>query len=313
MSVKTNDEIMFISIVVPVFQAEQTIFPLVEQIVNVCTQTGCKFELILVEDGSRDSSWEIISNLANANPSIKAVKLSRNFGQHPAIFAGLQLSNGDAVVVMDCDLQDSPSEIPKLIDSLNKYDVALAQREKRKDSFSRVLSSAVFYRFLSYMSGMKQDSSVANFGAYKRKVIEAVLSSQESNKYFPLAVQWTGFDTVKVPVVHSKREFGKSNYTFNKLMKLALDITLSFSEKPLKMTLILGLFLTLTGVCLAIYNVALTLISGVVAPGFTTVIVSIWAFSGINTLVLSIIGIYLGRVYNEVKQRPVFIVSECIN
>lgn len=305
-----GNEDLGISVVVPVYQAEHTLPELGRQLTEVLESLVTSYEIILVDDGSTDQSWRLICQLQAQNPAIKGYKLSRNFGQHPAIFAGLEKATGNQIVVMDCDLQDVPSEIPKLVEAVERFDISLAQRKDRQDSFARRVTSFFFYGFLSYMTGLKQDASVANFGVYKRKVIQSVLSSHESYKYFPTAIQWSGFKSVKVPVSHANRHAGKSNYNLKRLIRLAMDITLAFSDKPLRLALVVGIFLSLSGMIFAGIIVVQTLTEGTAFPGYTSLIASIWAFSGINTLVISLVGLYVGRTYTETKKRPLYIIDE---
>jgi len=235
-----------ISIVSPVYLGETLVPVLVERTRNELNTITSDFEIILVEDGSPDSGkgWEAIKKEAATDNRVKGIKLSRNFGQHYAITAGLDAACGHWVVVMDCDLQDKPSEIKKLYaKALEGFDIVLARREVRQDKGAKKFFSRQFYRMLGYLTGTKQDPTIANFGIYNIKVIEAIRSMREPIRYFPTMVRWVGFSNISINVEHGAREVGVTTYNFKKLMRLAMDIMLANSEKPIRLTIKLGLLL----------------------------------------------------------------------
>lgn len=300
-----------ISIVSPVYRAEKIIPELVARIEAAISQITDNYEIILVEDSSPDESWGIIEKIAANKPHLKGIKLSRNFGQHYAITCGLDHAKGDWVVVMDCDLQDQPEEIIKLYNkALEGYDVVLAKRNERKDRFFKKLFSKVFYRTLGYLTGSQQDETVANFGIYSQKVIHCVNSMRESIRYFPTMVQWVGFKQAKVDIVHSSRIQGETSYNFKKLFNLALDIVLAFSDKPIRLTIKFGLFISLMAFFIAVYFLVKWLIGGVVVLGYTSLIVSVWMLSGFIISTLGAIGLYVGKTFEGVKQRPIYIIEK---
>ncbi|WP_395053513.1 glycosyltransferase family 2 protein [Flavobacterium sp.] len=230
-----------ISIVSPVYRAEKCINKLVEEIQLVMNKINVSYEIVLVDDRSPDNSWEAIKQISKNNLSVKSIRLSRNFGQHPAIMAGINNANGEWIVVMDCDLQDQPKEIEKLYNkALEGFDVVLARREKRKDSFLKRLSSKIFYKIFNYLSGIDANSEVANFGIYNRKVINAVSQVNDYVKFFPLFIKWVGYNTTSIVVEHDNRNDGKSSYSLSKLIALAFDTIISFSDKPLKIFTAIG-------------------------------------------------------------------------
>jgi len=303
----------YISVVTPVYKAELMVDGLVERIQKVLSVLTDDFEIILVEDGSADASWTAIEKVVRSMPKVKGVKLSRNFGQHNAITAGLDESKGDWVVVMDCDLQDRPEEIPKLLSEARKgFDIVYARRSDRNDSFLKKLSSVIFYKFFGWISGVPQDSSIANFGIYSRNAINAVNSLREPLRSFATMIKWVGFKSSCVSVEHAKREVGKSTYSFRKLLQLALDISIAFSDKPLKLTVKLGAIISLGSVIFGIITLIRYFSGLITEPGYTSLILSIWFLSGLIIFVLGVLGLYLGKVFEGVKRRPLYIVEKVI-
>jgi len=305
---------MLLSIVSPVYNAELQLHELINRIQIAVKNLQIDYEIILVDDYSPDNSWIIIEELAKGNPKIRGIKLSRNFGQHYAITAGLDQTNGDYVIVMDCDLQDRPEEIPNLyFKALEGYKVVLARREVRKDAFIKKLSSKIFYRVLAYLTGSSQDESIANFGIYHRDVIRQVCRMRERIRYFPTMVQWVGFEQTSINVVHASREEGSSNYNFKKLFNLALDIMLAYSDKPIRLTIVLGLFVAFTGFLFAIYTLILYFSGQIIVVGYASLIISIWLLSGLILATLGIVGLYIGKIFQGVKDRPIYIIDKSVN
>lgn len=302
-----------ISVVSPVYKAEKTIEELINRIAKVVSKITNDFEIILVEDCGGDNSWTIIEELAKTNKYLKAVKLSRNFGQHYAITAGLDLVNGEWIVVMDCDLQDRPEEIIKLYQKAQEgYDVVLARRYNRKDQSLKKFFSAAFYRTLGYLTGSKQDETVANFGIYKRKVIDAIGQMRESIRYFPTMVKWVGFAVTKIDVEHDFRGEGKSTYNFKKLIRLAMDIILAYSDKPIRLLISFGLMVSSFSFLFALITFIRWLRGDILVLGYTSLLISIWFLSGILITTLGLVGLYVGKTFEGVKKRPIYIIDKKI-
>jgi dolichol-phosphate mannosyltransferase len=300
-----------ISIVSPVYRAENIIDKLVDEIQKVMKQLNVTYEIILVDDRSPDNSWEVMKQLSSSIPQVTSVRLSRNFGQHPAIMAGLSIAKGQWIVVMDCDLQDQPKEISKLYSkAIEGFDIVLASRQKRQDSFSKKIFSKLFYKVFNYFSGIDVNSEVANFGIYNQKVIYSVLQIDDYIKFFPLFIKWVGFNTAVVPVEHKEREIGSSSYNVIKIFSLAFNTIISFSEKPLKIFTIIGFLISFISLIFGCYYLYEALIGQIKEPGFSSLIISIWLLSGIIISTIGIVGIYLGKTFNQVKERPVFIIDE---
>jgi dolichol-phosphate mannosyltransferase len=305
---------VFFSIVSPVYRAEKIIPTLVKRIEDSISQITSNYEIILVEDCGPDNSWAAIESIAKTNLRVKGIKLSRNFGQHYAITAGLDQCKGDWIVVMDCDLQDQPEEIINLYAKAKEgFDIVLARRAQRKDGFFKRFFSAAFYKTLSYLTGSEQDETVANFGIYNKKVIDAVVTMRESIRYFPTMIKWVGFESAKIDVVHDSREEGESSYDFKKLLKLALEIILAFSDKPLRLMIKIGLIISLVSVIIAIDAIYSWLNEDISVLGYTSIIVSIWLLSGIIISTLGLVGLYVGKTFEGVKNRPIYLIQKKIN
>ena len=305
---------VFFSIVSPVYRAEKIIPTLVKRIEDSISQITSNYEIILVEDCGPDNSWAAIESIAKTNLRVKGIKLSRNFGQHYAITAGLDQCKGDWIVVMDCDLQDQPEEIINLYAKAKEgFDIVLARRAQRKDGFFKRFFSAAFYKTLSYLTGSEQDETVANFGIYNKKVIDAVVTMRESIRYFPTMIKWVGFESAKIDVVHDSREEGESSYDFKKLLKLALEIILAFSDKPLRLMIKIGLIISLVSVIIAIDAIYSWLNGDISVLGYTSIIVSIWLLSGIIISTLGLVGLYVGKTFEGVKNRPIYLIQKKIN
>lgn len=307
-------ENILISIVCPVYKAEKVIHELVKQLETELIKITHNYEIILVEDCGPDKSWGLIEEIGQSNVKVKGIKLSRNFGQHYAITAGLDQSKGDWVVVMDCDLQDRPDQIHKFYNkAIEGFDVVQGRRENRKDSFLKRKFSLFFYKVLAYLSGYSQDSSIANFGIYHRKVIDSVVSMREKTRFFPTMIAWVGFPRTVVNIEHSARAEGKSSYSFDKLFNLALDIILAYSDKPLRLIIKLGLLTSVFSVLYAVYNLYKFLKGEIIVMGYTSIIVSLWFLAGVIMLILGVVGLYIGKTYEGVKNRPLYLIDKTVN
>ncbi|MBQ2055354.1 MAG: glycosyltransferase family 2 protein, partial [Bacteroidaceae bacterium] len=287
---------MELSIVSPIYRGEKMLDELVRRIIDSVKDITDDYEIVLVNDCSPDNSWEKIVQLCNENKKVKGVNLSRNFGQHYAITAGLSKTSGNWVVVMDCDLQDRPEEIPNLYAKTREgFDSVFAQRVERQDTFMKRLSSAAFYFVFSFLTDSKQDKSVANFGIYNRKVVNAILSMGDSIRYFPIMAQWVGFRKGYLPVQHAERQVGSSSYSFFKLIRLASDNMIGFSDKPLRLMLTFGFYVVIGSLLVALYYFVKWCLGLIVVDGFTTMVISLWLIAGILTMMLGITGLYIGK------------------
>ena len=272
------------------------------------------FEIILVNDASPDDSWNMILLESKCDKRVKGLNLSRNFGQHKAITAGLSYANGDWVIVMDCDLQDRPEEIPKLFKkAMEGYDIVQGERTIRQDGFLKRMSSTLFNAVFRYLSGIKKDKKIANFGIYKHDVIKAVCKMPERDRAFSQLIRYVGFKSTSIPIEHGSRLEGKSSYTLHKLLKLAFEIIISNSNKPLRLMVGLGFIMALFSMLVALYNVVAYFFGIIEVAGFTTTVFSIWFVGGLLMMQMGIIGIYIGKVFDQVKGRPLYVVMDQVN
>jgi polyisoprenyl-phosphate glycosyltransferase len=301
---------MEISIITPVYGCKDCLYELYYRLTESLKFVTDNYEIIFIDDASPDKPWEFLSQLCQKDTHVKAIELSRNFGQHFAITAGLENASGKWIVVMDCDLQDQPEEIPKLYKkALEGFDIVQAQRKVRKDHLFRRLFSFCFYKLLGFLTDTKQDHTIANFGIYSKQVIEATLKMKDSIRYFPAMIQWVGFNSVVVEVEHSERISGKTSYNLKQLLSLGTNVVLSFSEKPLLLVVRFGMLVSFCSLVAGIIFLIKYYMGKIEVLGFTSLILSIWFLSGIIIFILGIIGLYLGETFDRVKERPLYIIK----
>lgn len=303
-----------LSIVSPVYSAEKMVHMLVERIVKSVTTITEDFEIILVNDASPDASWSVIEHECAQDKRVKGINLSRNFGQHYAITAGLHYAQGEWVVVMDCDLQDRPEEIPALYQkALEGYDIVYARRVDRQDKGLKKLSSTIFHKTFDWLSGSTTDKTIANFGIYKQCVIAEYNRMPELARSFGTLIRYLGFTKTTIDVQHAERAEGQSSYNLYKLLKLSFDVIIANSNKPLRMAVGLGFGMSALSFLLALYNVIARLVGFISFPGYTTTVFSIWFVGGLMLFVMGILGLYIGKIFDQVKGRQLFIVKDKVN
>lgn len=304
----------YLSIVSPVFGSPELVGELCNRLHNVLPTITNDYEIVLVFDCSPDDGWEQIEEQCALDPRVRGVRLARNFGQHPAITAGLTVASGDWVVVMDCDLQDQPEEIPRLYaHAQSGFDLVLGQRQRRQDSALKTLGSRMFYRAFSYMTDTQQDPRVANFGIYRRCVIDAILSMGDYVRYFPTMAQWVGFRRDSIAIEHAPRTQGKSNYSVRKLLSLAFDTIIVFSDKPLRLTVQVGMAIWILSSTVSVVYFVRYLLGQITVSGYTSLFLSIWFLGGIIVFLLGVVGLYLGKTFDQAKGRPTYIVAATKN
>lgn len=301
-----------LSVVSPVYGCVGCLEALADRVWAAIAPGGESFELILVDDGSPDGAWSRIKEIAATRPWVRGLRLSRNFGQHPAIAAGLLHARGEWVAVMDCDLQDVPEELPRLFDAARRQglDGVFGQRLDRQDRPGKRASSRAFFWLLSWLTGVPQDASTANFGVFHRRVVSAVNAMPEHDRSFPLMVRWTGFRLGKLPVQHGSREQGRSGYTLRKLLALATSIALGYSEKPLRLVALTGIGFSAFAFLMVALSILKWFDGEIAVAGYTSIIASIWLVGGACMACLGIVGLYVGQVFRNVQGRPSFIVAE---
>lgn len=305
---------MQLSVVSPIYKGEKMLDELVSRIEASVETFTFDYEIILVNDCSPDESWTKVKEICSRDNKVKGINLSRNFGQHYAITAGLAESTGEWVTVMDCDLQDRPEEIPNLYKkALEGFDTVFAQRTERKDKFLKRLSSTLFNTTFAFLTDQEQDKTVGNFGIYSRKVINAVLSMGDSVRWFPIMVKWVGFHIGYLPVEHSERAEGKSSYSLRRLLSVASDNMVAFSNKPLRLMLQFGFIVVVLSIIIALFYLIRYLSGGIEVDGFTTMVISMWLLGGIMIMLIGMTGIYIGKIFDKTKERPLYIIREKLN
>lgn len=299
-----------LSVVVPVYRAAECLHELQRRLTASLEQITSDFECILVEDCGGDESWQIICDIARRDPRFRGIQFSRNFGQHHGITAGLDHCRGAWVVIMDCDLQDAPEEIPALYAKAQEgFDVVLAQRANRKDSTEKTLSSRLFYQLFNYLTDMKYDPRVGNFRIMSAKVVENCRAMREGLRFLPGMVEWMGFPAAKIEVEHGMRYAGESTYTFRKLLRLGADTIIAYSDKPLRLSINLGFGIAGLSFIIGMILLLYALFHDIPILGWSSLIVSLFFLGGMIIANLGIIGIYLGKTFDETKKRPLYIIN----
>lgn len=305
---------MKLSIVSPIYKGEKMLDELVSRIETSVSTITDDFEIILVNDQSPDNSWQEIEKLCAYDKHVKGIELSRNFGQHYAISAGLANCTGDWVIVMDCDLQDRPEEIPNLYSKAQEgWDIVYARRANRQDSGFKKFESQAYHRVFDWLSGMTTDESIANFGIYKKCVIDEYNKMPEKARAFGSLIWYLGFRVSTIDVQHAERAEGTTGYTLAKLIKLSTDVIISNSNKPLRMAVALGFFMSSIAFLLAFYNLIAKLAGIIQVSGYTTTVFSIWFVGGLILFVMGILGLYIGKIFDQVKDRQLFIIRTKLN
>ena len=300
-----------LSVVVPVYKAEDCLCELYRRLCAAIEPLTRDFEILFIEDCGEDSSWEIILDLSKKDPRVKGIKFSRNFGQHHGITAGLDHCSGEWTVVMDCDLQDRPEEIPNLYrKAMEGYDVVLARRVHRKDKPSKVLGSKFFYWVFSYLTETQYSREVGNFRIISKKVVRSLRSMREQLRFFGGLVHWLGFPTASVEVQHDPRFKGETTYTFKKLYKLAFEAIIEHSDKPLRLCVKFGFTMAAVSFCFGVFLLAKALYFRSPVLGWSSLIISMYFLGGVIITILGVMGVYLGKTFDEVKRRPLYIISD---
>lgn len=305
---------MDLSIVSPVYMGEKMLEELVRRIHEAVRPLTSDYEIVLVNDCSPDASWKKITEICTKDKQVKGINLSRNFGQPYAITAGLSYAKGDYVAVIDCDLQNKPEDLPAMYrKALEGYDIVSARRVVREDTFLKRMSSAVFHRVYDFLSGFETDKAVAEFGIYSQKIVRVYCSIPEYSRSFVELIHTLGFKKATVDVLHDHRLEGKSSYNLYRLLKLSFNSIISNSNRPLYIAVSLGLMMSLLSFMMAIYNIFAKFIGLNEVVGYTSTIFSIWFVGGILLFMMGVLGLYIGKIFDQVKGRPVFIVSETLN
>jgi glycosyltransferase involved in cell wall biosynthesis len=303
-----------VSVAIPLYNEREVLPELLRRVRGVLDEIpGGPHEIVFVDDGSSDGTFEILSVAAAEEPRILAISLSRNFGHQSALSAALDNVSGDVVVVMDGDLQDPPEVIPRFIEEFKKgIDVVYAQRSGRKEGWLLRLCYYLFYRVLALFSNIRLPLDAGDFALLSRKVLDELRRIPEHHRYLRGLRTWVGFRQVGIIVERSERLAGHSKYSFMKLLALAFDGIFAFSVVPLRAASVLGLLTIATALTYVAYSVYVKLFFNVVPQGFTALIVAMTFLGGVQLLFLGIIGEYVGRVYEEAKGRPHYIIGKVV-
>lgn len=305
---------MDMSVVIPVYGCKAALEELCERLTVTVSSLVKEYEIILVNDNCPQNSWEVIQKMCEKDQHIVGIELARNFGQIQAITAGLDYSSGDWVVVMDCDLQDRPEEIANLYHKAveGDYDAVFARRKNRKDGFLKVLVSKIFYKVYSWASDGNYDPAICNFSISKKIVIDNYCRMRELHRAFVIYVKWLGFKQTAIDVEHDPRKEGKSSYDFKKRMKMAMSILTSQSDKLLKFTVGLGFFIMFCSV-IAILAIIVQYFVKDVNPGWSSMIATVCLMGGLSIMCTGVVGIYVGNIFMQSKERPLYVVRTVLN
>ena len=300
-----------ISILVPVFNEEATVGQFLEKVIPVMEKTGFDYEVVFINDGSRDKTAEAVENSILNNKHVRLVQLSRNFGKEAALTAGLSYSRGSAVIPMDCDLQDPPEVVPVLIEKwLSGYQVVLAKRRSRgSDSFLKRTTAKWFYEVMASITDINIPHDCGDFRLMDRQVVDAVLTFKERNRFMKGIMAAVGFKTTCVEYDRPERVAGTTKFNFWKLWNFALDGIAGFSSAPLKVWTYIGFMVASVSFFYGVWIIFKTFYFGVVTPGFATMMVAILFLGGIQLVGIGVLGEYMGRILTEAKQRPLFLVE----
>lgn len=301
------------SVVIPVFNEEDNLELLHRRLSKVLQHSCEDYEIILVDDGSRDNSLQVIMRLRKSNPRVKVISFSRNFGHQMAITAGIDYSSGDAVIVMDADLQDPPEVVPQLIEKWREgYDTVYAIRESRKDPILKRAIAFVFYRLFNRISEVDVPVDAGDFRLMSRRVVDILRTMPERNRYLRGLASWVGFSQASISYARDERSRGERKYTVWQSARLAVDGITSFSHFPLRFVTQLGLAVSLAGFLYGAIIIILGLFFGRVVPGWTTLMAAVIFLGGIQLIVIGVVGEYIGRIYVEVQRRPLYLIKQKI-
>lgn len=300
-----------ISVIIPVYNEQDNIPVLYQRLKSVLNSIEKKHEIIFVNDGSNDQSLALLHDYSMQDHSILIIELARNFGHQAAISAGLDFARGKAVIVMDADLQDPPEILPQFIAKWKEgYEVVYAIRQRRKEGYLKCLAYKVFYRLLRWMANIDIPLDAGDFCIMDRHVVDILTHMPERNRFIRGIRSWVGLNQIGIDYERDVRFAGKPKFTFSRLMYLALDGLVSFSFLPLRIISLLGFVISFFSILLAIFYTIQKILHGLNPPGFASLIVSIFFFAGIQLITMGVIGEYVGRIFEEVKHRPLYIIKK---
>ena len=305
---------MEISVVVPVYGCPAAVKPLASRLHATLSRITEDFEIILVNDACPRNSWEQIRQVCAQDPHVVGVELSRNFGQSMAITAGMDYASGNWIVLMDCDLQDRPEEILTLYQKAQEgYDVVFARRKDRKDNALVKFFSRAFFKVYDYFTDGNYDSSICNFCISRKEVIRQYCLMREHNRDYTIYLKWLGYRQTAIDIEADPRFEGKSSYSFRKKVKVATDLITAQSNKPLLFSVNAGFVIAILSLLYGLIRIILYMTTGYVPEGWTSLIVVLCFLAGVILISNGILGIYIGYIFNEVKQRPLYVIRSVLN
>jgi polyisoprenyl-phosphate glycosyltransferase len=305
---------MKISIVVPCYNEEQVLKNFYTTISEVLHNEWYEYELVFVNDGSKDNTLKILKSLSIEDKKVRYASFSRNFGKESAMLAGLTYATGDAVIIMDADLQHPPSLIPELVSGfLEGFDQVIAKRTRTGESIKRTLVTKLYYKLMNQLIDVQLVDGIGDFRLLSRRTVDSLIKLKEYNRFSKGLFSWVGFKEKIINYENVVRNDGESKWTFSKLLNYGIDGVISFNNKPLRISIYLGMLTTFVAVLYVLYSFIKSVIFGVDVPGYFTIISAVLLLSGVQLMFLGIIGEYIGRIYYETKNRPHFIIQEDYN
>lgn len=300
-----------ISIIAPVYNEQDMVQPFLKRMASILAQLDYQYELLFVNDGSSDQTLEVLCELKKNYPQMRIINFSRNFGKEAALTAGLDYSTGDAVIPIDCDLQDPPELIIEMLAQWQQgFDVVLAKRaDRQSDHFLKRVSARWFYKIHNRIAETEIPENVGDYRLMSRRVVDALKQMPESQRFMKGIFAWAGFKTTTLEYVREVRFQGESKFNSWKLWNLAVDGMTSFSTAPLRVWVYLGLFFSLFSFAYGCFTLIKTLILGVDVPGYASLLTSVLFIGGIQLLGIGVLGEYIGRTFKEVKRRPIYLVE----
>ncbi|MDX7999416.1 undecaprenyl-phosphate 4-deoxy-4-formamido-L-arabinose transferase [Xenorhabdus sp. Reich] len=312
----TFEKIKKVSVVIPVYNEEESLPQLLERTIATCQKLEQTYELILVDDGSRDSSADILTQAAEVPENhVIAILLNRNYGQHSAIMAGFHQADGDLIITLDADLQNPPEEIPRLVKTAEEgYDVVGTRRANRQDSWFRKSASKIINAMITKATGRSMGDYGCMLRAYRHHIIRAMLQCHERSTFIPILANTFARKTTEIDVSHAEREFGDSKYSFMKLINLMYDLLTCLTTAPLRLLSVVGSIIAVTGFMLAVLLITLRLIFGSMwaAEGVFTLFAILFMFIGAQFVAMGLLGEYIGRIYNDVRARPRYFIQKVV-
>lgn len=302
---------MNVSIVVPCYNEAENLQDFQKELNKIAMQLSVDFEVIFVNDGSKDQTLEIIKELSEKDNTVNYLSFSRNFGKEAAMLAGLQYAKGDAVIIMDADLQHPPRLIPSMLEKfLEGYDQVIAKRSRKGESKTRSILSKIYYKVMNHIIEVDLEDGVGDFRLLSRKALSALLSLKEYNRFSKGLFSWIGFKEYIIEYENVLRESGESKWTFSKLLNYGIDGVISFNNKPLRVSIYMGILITLVSIIYIGVMLFQIMVNGIDVPGYFTTISAVLILGGIQLIFLGVVGEYIGRIYYEAKRRPIYIIEE---